>query len=247
MYEYPSSPSLILHLGELDDKPKEYFERTKKEVSHKNSLAKWVHQHKMQNINTSDDEREVEQEYQKFKKKQNQVSSICDKKIQEFKEQDYLSLKGSKSVSDPKDEEEIKVQYVKPIRGNTLPPEYSKEISRYQPSEKERVKAMKDALSAVRQFTSEGNLSRNGNLNTTTMKEMWDYESREPFSGKRRDISEKAPEKSRGSKAKPNNECELCGGNHKVEQCPHERKFSLGTDTTSSDSKENSLMVRVKA
>ena len=177
MYEYPSSPSLVLHLGELDDKPKEYFEKTKKDMSRKNSLAKQVHQHKIQNVNTSDDEREVEQEYQKFKKKQNRVSSICDKKIQEFEEQDYLSLKGSKSVSDPKDEEEIKVQYVKPIGGNTLPPEYSKEISRYQPSEKERVRAMKDALSAVRQFTSEGNLSRNGNLNTTTMKEMWDYEN----------------------------------------------------------------------
>ena len=137
----------------------------------------------MQNVNTSDDEREVEQEYQKFKKKQNQVSSICDKKIQEFEEQDYLSLKGSKSVSDPKNEEEIKVQYVKPIGENTLPPQYSKEISRYQPSEKERVRAMKDALSAVRQFMSEGNLGRNGNLNTTTMKEMWDYESQEPFFG----------------------------------------------------------------
>ena len=147
-------------------------------------------------------------------------------------------MKGSKSAPDPKDEEEIKVQYVKPIRGNILPPEYSKEISRYQPSEKERVRAMKDALSAVRQFTSEGNLSRNGNLNTTTMKEMWDYESREPFLGKIRNISKKAPEKSRGSQAKSNNECELCGGNHKVEQCPHERKFSLGTDTTSSDSRE---------
>ena len=238
MYEYPSSPSLVLHLGELDDKPKEYFEKTKREVSHKNSLAKWVHRHKMQNVNTSDDEREVEQEYQRFKKKQNRVSSICDKKIQEFGEQDYLSLKGSKSVSDPIKEEEIKVQYVKPIGGNTLPPQYSKEISRYQPSEKERVKAMKDALSAVRQFTSEGNLNRNGNLNTTTMKEMWDYESREPFSGKSGHISEKAPERSRSSQAKSNNECELCGGNHKVEQCPHERRFSLGTDTTSSDSKE---------
>ena len=235
MYEYPSSPSLVLHLGELDDKPKEYFEKTKRDVSHKNSLAKWVHQHKVQNVNTSDDEREIEQEYQRFKKKQNRVSSICDKKIREFEEQDYLSLKGSKSAPDPKDEEEIKVQYVKPIRGNILPPEYSKEISRYQPSEKERVKAMKDALSAVRQFTSDGNLSRNGNLNTTTMKEMWDYESQEPFSGK---IRKKAPEKSRGSQAKSNNECELCGGNHKVEQCPHERKFSLGTDTTSSDSRE---------
>ena len=71
IYEYPSSPSLVLHLGELDDKPKEYFEKTKKELSHKNALAKRVHQHKMQNVNTSDDEREVEQEYQKFKKKQN--------------------------------------------------------------------------------------------------------------------------------------------------------------------------------
>ena len=71
MYEYPSSPSPVLHLGELDDKPKEYFEKTKKEVSHKNALAKWVHQHKMQNVNMSDNEREVEQEYQKFKRKQN--------------------------------------------------------------------------------------------------------------------------------------------------------------------------------
>ena len=49
-------------------------------------------------------------------------------------------MKGSKSVSDPNNEEEIKVQYVKPIGGNTLPPQYSKEISRYQPSEKERVR-----------------------------------------------------------------------------------------------------------
>ena len=163
IYEYPSSSSLVLHLGELDDKPKEYFEKMKKEVSHKNALAKQVYQHKLQNVDTSDDERKVDQEYQKFKRKQNQVSSICEKKIQEIEEQDYLSLKGSRSVSDPNDEEEIKVQYVRPIGGNTLPPQYSKEISRYQPSEKERVKAMKDALSAVRQFTSEGNLSRNGN------------------------------------------------------------------------------------
>ena len=147
-------------------------------------------------------------------------------------------MKGSKSVSEWNKEEEIKVQYVKPIGGNTLPPQYSKEISRYQPSEKERVKAMKDALSAVRHFTSEGNLSRNGNLNTTTMKEMWDYESQEPFSVKTRDVSEIAPEKSKGLQATPKNKCELCGGNHKAEQCPHERKFSLGMDTTSSGMKD---------
>ena len=71
IYECPSSPSLVLPLGELDAKPKEYFENTKKEVSRKNALAKWVHQHKMQNVDTSDDERKVDQEYQKFKRKQN--------------------------------------------------------------------------------------------------------------------------------------------------------------------------------
>ena len=141
-------------------------------------------------------------------------------------------------MSDPNDEEEIKVQYVRPIGGNTLPPQYSKEISRYQPSEKERVKAMKDALSVVRQFTSEGNLSRNGNLNTTTMKEMWDYESQELFLSKTRDVSEEAPEKSKSLQPMPKIERKLCGGNHRVDQCPHERKFSLGMDTTSSDTKD---------
>ena len=70
IYEYPSSSSLVLHLGELDDKPKEYFERTEREVTHKNILAKQVYQHKMQNVDTSNDEREIDQEYQKFKRKQ---------------------------------------------------------------------------------------------------------------------------------------------------------------------------------
>ena len=53
IYDYLSSPSLVLHLRELDDKPKEYFERTKREVSSKNALAKQVYQHKIQNIDTS--------------------------------------------------------------------------------------------------------------------------------------------------------------------------------------------------
>ena len=207
-------------MGELDHKPKEYFERTKKEVSHKNVLVKWVHQHKMQNVDTSDDERKVDQEYQKFKKKQSQVYSICEKKIQEIKGQDYLSLRGSWSVSDMSNEAEIKVQHVEPIGGNTLPPHYSKEISRCQPSNKERVKAMKDALSAVRQFTSDGNLSRNGNLNTTTMKEMWDYESQEPFSGKTKDISEMIPEKSKNIQTIPKIGCELDVRIDKYHNCP---------------------------
>ena len=79
------------------------------------------------------------------------------RKYKKLGEQDYLSIKGSRSISDLSVEEEIKVQHVKPIGGNTLPSQYSREISRYQPLDKERARAMKDALSAVRQFNSEGN------------------------------------------------------------------------------------------
>ena len=207
-------------MGELDDKPKEYFERTKREVTHKNVLAKWVYQHKMQNVDTSDDERKIDQEYQKFKRKQGWVFSICEKKLQEIGEQDYLSIKRSRSISDLSVKEEIKVQHIKPIGGNTLPPQYSREISRYQPSDKEKAKAMKDALSAVRQFTSEGNLSKNGNLNTTTMKEMWDYENQEPFLGKMNGVSERIPEKPKNIQSISKIECKLCGGNHEADQCP---------------------------
>ena len=184
IYEYSSSPSLVLHLGELDDKPREYFERTKWEVAHKSTLTKWVYQHKMQNVAMSNDEKKVNQEYQRFKRKQSQVLSICEKKMQEVKEQDYLQIRGSRSASDLGSEEEIKVQHARPIGGNTIPLQYSREISRYQPSDKERTRAMKDALNAVREFTSEGNLSKNGNVNTTTMREMWDYENEEPSLGK---------------------------------------------------------------
>ena len=70
------------------------------------------------------------------------------------------------------------------------------------------------------------------------MKEMWDYESQEPFLGKTRDVSEEAPEKYENLQATPKFKCELSGGNHRDEQCPHQRKFSLGMDTTSSDTKD---------
>ena len=96
---------------------------------------------------------------------------------------------------------------------------------------------MKDALSAVRRFTSDGNLSRNGNLNTTTMREMWDYESQEPFLGKTKDISEMVPEKSKNIQSIPKIECELCSGNHEADQCPHERRFSSEINTTHPDRK----------
>ena len=49
---------------------------------------------------------------------------------------------------------------------------------------------MKDALNVVRQFTFKGNLNKNENINTTTMREMWDYKNEEPSLSKNKGASE---------------------------------------------------------
>ena len=97
LYKYPSTPSLVSHLREgLDSKPRAYFERTKREVWHQNVLAKKICQHKMKNITTSDNEKEANHEYERFKR-QAQILSICEKRIQEMEDEDYVMLEGSMS------------------------------------------------------------------------------------------------------------------------------------------------------
>ena len=79
---------------------------------------------------------------------------------------------------------------------------------------------MKDALNVVRKFTFEGNLSEDGSINTTTMREMWDYENEEPSLGKNKEASKVILEGLRMYNCYPMFECELCGGNHEIDQVP---------------------------
>ena len=95
----------------------------------------------------------------------------------DLEDEDYLMLEDSMSSlhleslkGSQKEEPEITREYVKLIGGDTIPPQYSKEISWYQPSDSERTKAMEDALNAVREFTHEPNIAQNGNINSCTMK-----------------------------------------------------------------------------
>ena len=98
---------------------------------------------------------------------------------------DYVMLEGSmsslhlKSLEGSQEEKEPKIskEYIKPIGGDTIPPQYSKEISQYQPSDSERTRAMEDVLDAVQEFTHESDINEYQKLNSHTMKEMWDYEN----------------------------------------------------------------------
>ena len=78
------------------------------------------------------------------------------------------------------------------------------------------------------------------------MKEMWDYESQEPFLGKARGVTDTVPEKFKDLQLKSKIECELCGGNHEVEQCPHEESLVQEWIPLVLTQRINFLMVRVK-
>ena len=70
------------------------------------------------------------------------------------------------------------------------------------------------------------------------MREMWDYESQEPFLRKAKDVSKGIPEKPKNIQSISKIECESCGGNHEADQCPHERRFSSEINTTNPDRKD---------
>ena len=225
------TPSLVSHLGEgLDSKPRVYFERTKREVWHKSTLAKKVYQHKMKNITTDEDERKVNHEYERFKKRQAQILLICDKRIRDMEDGDYVMLEGSmsslhlESLEGSQEEKEpgISREYIKPIGGDTIPPQYSKEISQYQPSDSERTRAMEDALDVVQKFTHEPDINKDGKINSHTMKEMWDYENGTMGPKKRKRDSDSPQRQSVDPQMFQSINCELCGGSHNSTDCPHE-------------------------
>ena len=74
-----------------------------------------------------------------------------------MEDEDYVMPEGSMSSlhleslrdSEEEKESEITKEYKEPIGGSTIPPQYSKEISQYQPSDLERTRAMEDALDVV--------------------------------------------------------------------------------------------------
>ena len=105
-----------------------------------------------------------------------------------------------------------------------ISPQYSKEISQYQPSVSERTRVMKDALDTVWEFTHNSDTNRDGKINSHTMKEMWDYENDIMGPGKR------DSDTSQGQSADPQMlesiKCELCGRAHHSTDCPHESQFS---------------------
>ena len=78
------------------------------------------------------------------------------------------------------------------------------------------------------------------------MKEMWDSESQEPFSGKTRDVSKVAPEKSKSLQENPKNECDYVVEIIRLNNVLMKESLVWEWIPLVLTQKINSLMVRVK-
>ena len=101
-------------------------------------------------------------------------------------------------------------QYVRPIGENTLPPYYSREISRYEPPNLIKQKEREDLLEKVREMTSEESKGGKGEKSVEVDTDLsWDHEGLRPLPKSHKDRlngSPKPPRVPKGPKVERNNE-----------------------------------------
>ena len=144
---YPSLGNLmdIIQQEDMGDKNREYFQEMSKEVKIKNDIAQKVLGNRLSVIKTPAEKEKTNLQYQEYQKESKKLLDFCEKMMgKREKVIDSLELEQPEGVPEVKEilkeklNEKIKEiidqpQYVKPIGENTLPPHYSREMSRYEP------------------------------------------------------------------------------------------------------------------
>ena len=144
---YPSLGNLmdVIQQEDMGDKNREYFQEMSKEVKVKNDIAQKVLNNRLSVIKTPAEKEKTNLQYKEYQKESKKLLDFCDKMMgKREKEVDSLELEQPEGVPKVKEisKEELneklkeiidQPQYVKPIGENTLPPYYSREMSRYEP------------------------------------------------------------------------------------------------------------------
>ena len=133
-------------------------------------------------------------QYKEYQKESKKLLDFCEKMMgKREKEADPIELEQPegvpkvKEISKEKLNEKLKEiidqpQYIKPIGENTLPPYYSREMSRYEPPNPIKQKERKDLLEKVREMTSEESKGGKGEKLVEVGTDLsWDHEGLKPL------------------------------------------------------------------
>ena len=193
---YPTLDTIMkmVEQEDLRNKGESFFEELMREMEIKNAIAEKVYQNKSLVMTSSEKETEMTKEYEEYKRESKRLMDFCKTMIDKrSKRGKYEELEQPQGVPDVKPiskeelDEKIKEALVIPkkaqnIGENTIPPQYSREISRYEPPIPVREKEKKDLLEKVREITSgESKGSKDDKQAEGGTELSWDHEGLEPY------------------------------------------------------------------
>ena len=193
---YPSLGNLMdaIQQENMGDRNREYFQEMAKEIKIKDDIAQKVLNNRLSVIKTPAEKGKTNLQYEEYQKESKKLLDVCEKMMgKREKEADSIELEQPegvpkvKEISKEKLKEKLKEvidqpQYVKPIGENTLPPYYSREMSRYEPPNPVKQKEREDLLEKVREMTSEESKGGKGEKSVEVDTDLsWDHEGLRPL------------------------------------------------------------------
>ena len=205
---YPSLNSImrVVEQEDLTDKGESFFEELLGEIEIKNAIAAKVYQNKSLEVTSSKAETEITREFEGYKKESKRLIDFCRRMIDKRgKRGEYEELEQPQGVPDVKPiskeelDEKIKEARITPkeaqnIGEDTIPPQYSREINRYEPPIPVKEKEKEDLLEKVWEITSgESRGSKDEKQAEGETDLSWDHEGLEPYPSPERPKPQRDP------------------------------------------------------
>ena len=193
---YPSLDSImrVVEQEDLREKGESFFEKLMEGMEIKNAIAKKIYQNKSLVVTSSEKETEVTKEYEEYKKESKRLMDFCKRMIDKRgKREEYEELEQPQGVPDIKPiskkelDEKIREALIVPkeaqnIGENTISPQYSRKISRYEPPIPIKEKEKEALLEKVREITNgESKGSKDDKQAEGETELSWDHEGLEPY------------------------------------------------------------------
>ena len=179
---------------DLREKGESFFEELMREIEIKNAIAGKVYQNNSLVVTSSVGETEITKEYEEYKKESRGLMDFCRRMVDKRSErEEYEELEQPQGVPDVKPiykkelDEMVKEALIKPkeaqnIGGDTILPQYSRIMSRYEPPIPVREKEKEDLLEKVREITNgESKGSKDEKQAEGETELSWDHEGLEPY------------------------------------------------------------------
>ena len=193
---YPSLGNLMdaIQQEDMGDKNREYFQEMAKEIKIKNDIAQNVLNNRLSVIRTPAEKGKTNLQYEEYQKESKKLLDFCEKMMgKREKEANSIELEQPEGVPKVREISKEKLneklneiidqpQYVRPIGEDTLPPYYSREMSRYEPPNPIKQKEREDLLEKVREMTSKESKGGKGEKLVEVDTDLsWDHEGLRPL------------------------------------------------------------------